>query len=720
MSQVLRFLPLVTALALCTIQSSVIAQQAGSPQPKPAADEPAAGQAPGSDPQQPGAEQPGAEQPIFRAGINFVRVDVIVTDRQGNSVADLTQDDFEVSEDGKPQTIESFKFVKLDAISRADAEPARPIRSDFDEEREAARDDVRLFAIFLDDYHVRRANSMTVRDPLIKFIQTQLLPTDMIAVMYPLTTLAELRFTRNHDVVARAVSQFDGRKYDYTPKNEFEQRYAFYPATVVERLRNEVSFSGLRALVTRLGSLREGRKSVILVSEGYSNVLPPQLRDPVAGLPGYGNPDRGNPMAGERDPRGETMNFFANTELLGEMRRIFEAANRNNTAIYTLDPRGLAVGEFDIDQNIGLQTDRNTLRQMGDTLRVIAEETDGRAIVDRNDLEVGLRQITRDSSAYYLVGYNSTQAPSDGKFHKIEVRIKRPGVQVRARPGYWALTAEDTAKAIAPKAEPPKAVTRALGTLAEPTQGGRTIRTWVGMARGEQGKTRVTFVWEPTPAVPGVRREEAVRVALLAAGQGRPYFRGRVPDVALASADPGAAAATSPTNPTTSAASPTREPSQVTFDVDPGRLQLNISVEGGAARVIDTATSEVSVPDLTAPQVALSTPRVLRARNAFEYRGLVANPDSVPTASRDFRRTDRLLIRFESYGPGQTSPAVTARLLNRTGQIMAELPVVVSSGAERQIDLPLASMAPGEYLIEITAKEGEASTTEVVPIRLTS
>jgi hypothetical protein len=190
--------------------------------------------------------------------------------------------------------------------------------------------------------------------------------------------------------------------------------------------------------------------------------------------------------------------------------------------------------------------------------------------------------------------------------------------------------------------------------------------------------------------------------------------------VALASADPGAAAATSPTNPTTSAASPTREPSQVTFDVDPGRLQLNISVEGGAARVIDTATSEVSVPDLTAPQVALSTPRVLRARNAFEYRGLVANPDSVPTASRDFRRTDRLLIRFESYGPGQTSPAVTARLLNRTGQIMAELPVVVSSGAERQIDLPLASMAPGEYLIEITAKEGEASTTEVVPIRLTS
>jgi VWFA-related protein len=561
---------------------------------------------------------------------------------------------------------------------------------------------------------------MSVRDPLIKFIQTQLLPTDMIAVMYPLTPLGDLRFTRNHEVVARAVSQFDGRKYDYTPKNDFEQRYAFYPATVVERLRNEVAFSALRALVTRLGSLREGRKAVILVSEGYTNVLPPQLRDPVAAIPGYRNPDKYNALAGERDPRGETMNFFANTELLSELQRVFDAANRNNTAIYSLDPRGLAAGEFDIDQNIGLQSDRNTLRQTSDTLRILADETDGRAIVDRNDLEVGLRQVTRDSSAYYLIGYNSSQAPSDGKFHKIEVRIKRPGVQVRARKGYWALTAEDTARAVAPKSEPPPAVTRAFGTLAEPTQGGRSIRTWIGMARGEQGRTRVTFVWEPTPLPPGVRRDEAVRVSLLAAGQGKPFFRGRIPEVAYASSDPSAALAASAASPVTSATSPTREPSQATFEVDPGRMQLNISVEGGGSRVIDSATSEITVPDLTAPQVALSTPRVLRARNAFEYRGLVANPDSVPLASRDFRRTDRLLLRFETYGPGETRPPAAARLLNRTGQRMSDLPVTMPVPASCQIDLPLASLAPGEYLIEITAGEGESTAVEVVPIRVTS
>ena len=80
-----------------------------------------------------------------------------------------------------------------------------------------------------------------------------------------------------------------------------------------------------------------------------------------------------------------------------------------------------------------------------DTLRTLSENTDGRAIVNRNDLVAGMKQITRDASAYYLIGYNSSQAPSDGKFHEIKVRVKRPGVQVRARKGYWALTHEQTA-----------------------------------------------------------------------------------------------------------------------------------------------------------------------------------------------------------------------------------------------------------------------------------
>ncbi len=92
---------------------------------------------------------------------------------------------------------------------------------------------------------------------------------------------------------------------------------------------------------------------------------------------------------------------------------------------------------------------------------MLADNTDGRAILNRNDLAVGMQQIIRDSSAYYLLGYTSTQAPTDGKFHKIEVKVARRGVDVRARKGYWAFTAADAARALAPPTpEAPTAVTR--------------------------------------------------------------------------------------------------------------------------------------------------------------------------------------------------------------------------------------------------------------------
>ena len=138
--------------------------QAPQPQPQTAAvGEPARRQ--GSN--RPRSRRRSQQPPTFRAGINFVRVDVIISDKNGNPVGDLQAADFDVSEDGKPQKIDTFKLIKLDG-GTADAikEPPKQIRTDYDEEAEAARDDVRLFAIFLDDYHVRRGTSMAVRGQL--------------------------------------------------------------------------------------------------------------------------------------------------------------------------------------------------------------------------------------------------------------------------------------------------------------------------------------------------------------------------------------------------------------------------------------------------------------------------------------------------------------------------------------------------------------------------
>lgn len=666
----------------------------------------------------PAAAGQAPSQPTFKAGINFVRVDAIVTDSKGNSIIDLKPTDFEVTEDGKPQTVESFKLIKVDET--IDETPPREIRTLFDEESEAQREDVRLFAIFLDDYHVRRGGALSARQPLSNFLRMQLRPSDMVVIMYPLTPLGDLVMSRNHEVMARAVERFDGRKYDYIPRNQFEEQYARYPAETVERIRNQVSLSALKALVTHMGSLREGRKAIILVSEGYTNYLPPQLRDPIASMPGFGNTSRLNPGAEASGNTAEDRaRFFSQTEMISDLRQVYDAANRNNTAIYALDPRGLAAFEHDINEGVGLRTDADMLKITQDTLRILADETDGRAIVNQNDLDKGLKQVVRDTSVYYLLGYNSTKAPQDGKFHEIKVRVRRPGAQVRHRKGYWALTTEETAKAVAPPTPaPPKDFETALATIG---QRSRTqpdvVRTWLGTTRGENGKTKVTFVWEAIPPSPGTRAEEPARLTVTAlAPDGSTVFRGRVPDVTLASSIPiGETTAASGTG------TPARGASQVVFETPPGKLQLRYSVENERATVIDTDVREVDVPDLTAPQVQLSTPVVLRARTVKEFRDLTADAHAIPAPGREFRRTDRLIVRFDAYGPGASSPEVTARLLNRAGQPMLDLPVSSkAAGTGYQLDIPLAGMAAAEYLVEISAKGESGQTRQLVAFRVAS
>ena len=110
--------------------------------------------------------QQGGKPPAFRGGVDFVRVDVIVSDKKAQPVINLTENDFEVLEDGKPVKIEQFKLIKVDGNPVPGGPPPKQIRDRNDEELEAARDDVRIFVFFLDDYHVRKANSMSVRPTL--------------------------------------------------------------------------------------------------------------------------------------------------------------------------------------------------------------------------------------------------------------------------------------------------------------------------------------------------------------------------------------------------------------------------------------------------------------------------------------------------------------------------------------------------------------------------
>jgi hypothetical protein len=189
-------------------------------------------------------------------------------------------------------------------------------------------------------------------------------------------------------------------------------------------------------------------------------------------------------------------------------------------------------------------------------------------------------------------------------------------------------------------------------------------------------------------------------VTLTAAGaDGTPYYRGRV-------APPEGTPKSPPSG------------SRITFDARPGQLQLRMSIEGTDSVVLDTETQEVSVPDLTAPQTALGTPAVFRARTAREFQLLQTNPDAVPTAGREFSRNERVLVRAPAYGPGGSTPTVTARVLNRGGQPVFDLQVSAAPETGPAMEVPVARLAPGEYLIEIKAAGPGGETTELVAFRL--
>src|SRR5688500_2750111 len=249
-------------------------------------------------------------QPIFRTRVDLVRVDVTVVGRARDAiVADLQRGDFEVKEDGVLQKVETLQFVRLDGTRTGNAEESLAIRSAAHAAVEAARDDVRVFAIFLDDYHVDKTPHITI--PLrsaLKHLVEQFGPNDLIAVMDPLTPLSHLEFTRSRHDLLRRMEKFEGRRGQLFPVKSVLEEAQVGQRNIWE-IRGGVTLSALGSLVTHLGGLREGRKSVLFVSQG-----------PPLGPLGGPNYDR--------------------------LDEALQAANRGNVTVHVLDPRPLGASPF--------------------------------------------------------------------------------------------------------------------------------------------------------------------------------------------------------------------------------------------------------------------------------------------------------------------------------------------------------------------------------------
>ncbi len=596
-------------------------------------------------PQQPPQQQ---QPPIFRGGVKLVRVDLTVVGRNDQPVADLQAGDFEVEEDGVPQKVEQAQFVELNGRRPAGDESSLAIRSQEQAEAEAAREDVRVLAIFFDDYHVDKDPQIMIplRKGLTEFIG-RLWPTDLVALMDPLTPLSALKFTRSKSDLVDDIRKLEGRQGELFPiKSVIEE--AQLRSGEVDRIRAQVTFSALEALVVRLGGLREGRKTVVFVSQG------PRTFFPSRGI-----------------------------NLQGDLRQVTNAANQGNVGVYTIDPRGLGL-EFRAG-------DRNTLLQL-------AAETGGRAVYNTNNFEPGLEKALVDTSAYYVLGYTPTRTEDDGKFHKISVKIKRPGMKVLSRQGYWAPSAKDLAAAAeaANKVIDPD-LAGALRSLSESISSKRPVEVWIGFSRSPDGRTAVNVSWDPTDLVKSAG-VAGVDVAVLAETAGKPIL----PPENLPGMLAGKAVKT-----------------KAAFALEPRPAFLQFKVRNIEGTIVDDWTQPITVPDLKAPSLALSTPELYRARSFSEFRALQSARDPVPSAIRQFSRADRVLVAVECYATSAAeSPVVEVHLLTTEGRELTALSAPPLENGRTRFELPVGSLGAGTYVLQIRGRIREDTVQQVVAIRV--
>lgn len=575
---------------------------------------------------------------------SVVQLDVVVVDARGRALDSLTAERFRVGEPGDGLTVVSSRFVP--------SEPAGSIRPatdlpfpgstaivDIAGERAAARQPgARVFAFYLDEYHVSPAAAAQVRETVGTFVRDRTRPGDLLLVLKPLDSLLDLRLTLDRASVLAAVATFDGRRGDYEARNAFEREMVAGDPVRIDGVRAQIAMSAIRAITTHLARLPDARKALVVVGEGFS--LPPARRGgaPVPSIEG-----------------------------------ILRVANRHTVSIYAAAPSPSAAASPD---------------PALDPVRTLADETGGR-VVPLSAAEDGLAAILADTGGYYLLTIN---APADGRFHATPVRVTQSGGQVRSRRGFWSVSSDELAAArLATTPPTPRA-------LAPPVRTSRLIRPWFGQSRGEAGRTRVTVVWEPAPA-----------------GSAGIPARGLPPSrlVVSATTEDGTVVYEGVVGP---AVGELGGSSRAAFEAPPGRLRLRMSIEDATARVLDTDVRDLLVAGLAGPLV-IGTPAVFRARTARLFNELAQRQDAAPSASREFSRVERLLIRVPIYA---TEPlAASATLTNRAGQLMRTLSVSGDRERGYSVDLPLASLAAGEYAVAVQAVAGEHEARETISFRVT-
>jgi VWFA-related protein len=398
--------------------------------------------------------QGAVAQPTYRLQVDVIPLDVLVRDSNGRFVPDLTKEEFEIYEDGVKQDIVAMTLVHGGRVSNLLETPQVSVREGvlLPPRRVANDTSGRVFVFFVDDLHLRFQNSAAVRD-LFKRISRQLVHDgDLFGIISSGPSTIRVDMTYDKRRIDDSIERIMG---DALKPSEIIDRPTAQAALPEIRQRAHVAFKIMYELLTNLEKLQGRRKALVWISEGYDFNPFHQSR---YGLLGHDSPfvqNVSNSMANtyinenlgpedrnritnvtsdsvRSEMRDET---FSEVDLAAELGELTRAANRANTTIYTIDPRGLIAGQ-DIDEQVSPNEYREMVITQQETLRALAVDTGGIAVVNQNDFGRALSRIDAETSDYYVLGYSSNNPDPTHRRRKIEIRIRRDGVEGFTRSEY--------------------------------------------------------------------------------------------------------------------------------------------------------------------------------------------------------------------------------------------------------------------------------------------
>ena len=655
-------------------------------------------------------QPPAPQQPpiTFRAEVNYVEVDARVLDAQGKFVTDLKPEDFEIFEDRRPQKVTAFSLVNI-PVERQQRPlfASKPVEPDVRNNLQGA--DGRIYLLVLDDLHTTALRSQRTKLAARMFIERYIGANDLAAVVHTSGRGdAGQDFTNNPRLLLQAVDKFMGRKLRSATLNKIDDvsRRAGSglendPARDLDdkergfQARN--TLDTIRNLSQYLGNIRGRRKAMVMFSEGIDyNIYDIMTID--------------NSGATE------------SSAVMDATREMIAAATRANVAIYGVDPRGLGasfdglaeIQSFPDDTSLGLNQSAlyNETRLGQDSLRTMSDETGGFAVVNRNDFENAFQRIVDDNSSYYVMGYYSTNERRDGRFRRIEVRVKdRPGLVVRARKGY-----------VAPRGRVPE--TKAASTKDAPS---------VELKEALESPL-------PLPALPlavvasvfkGPGQKGSVVISTFIHGGSLPFaeeggmFKNDLEVIGIATDDKGKSFSTDRNTVNLNMKPDTANRVRATgfrviqsLDLQPGRYLLRVAVREGNTRKAGLVTYDLEVPEFTKAPLTMSGVALTSAMSGAAPTIRPKDPleKLLPgplTTYREFPQIDEVALFTEIYDnvkqPHKTEIIATVKA--EGGQSVFETREEHDSselagsagGYGFQARIPLKGLAPGLYVLRVEA-----------------